>query len=317
MIDTTQARPGDTATFQVTATDATDGLREPDVHRHRRRLTAGPDAEPRHRLQAARQPGHGDRGRGQLDDDHPAGPGRLSRHQRDAVLQSHISYSLVSQPSHGTLTPTSCQPSTPTATFIYTPQPGYSGPDSFQYRITENGPTPYLGNWQYLLGPPRPRPATRRPWRSRSRRRPRRRPPASPPSPHRRPRRALPHPRRVLPHPRRVHPRPRRAHPRPRRVHPRPRRPRRHPRRLLPPPPPTTPTPTPPPLVTVTGIQDVTNQKHQVTRSPDLQRRRRSAEAANTANYQLIKQGKHGAFIATPTSTIKIKSASYDPTDNR
>ena len=37
IIDTSQARPGDTATFQVTATDAT-RLRQPDVHRDRRPL---------------------------------------------------------------------------------------------------------------------------------------------------------------------------------------------------------------------------------------------------------------------------------------
>ena len=51
-------------------------LRQPDVHRHRRRLRR-PD-RPGHRFQAPGQPGHRVGGRRQLDDGHPSRPGWLS-----------------------------------------------------------------------------------------------------------------------------------------------------------------------------------------------------------------------------------------------
>jgi hypothetical protein len=66
----------------------------------------------------------------------------------------------------------------------------------------------------------------------------------------------------------------------------------------------------------VTGVVDVTNKKHQVTEiHVTFSGAVNPAEAANTATYQLIKQGKHKAFLVTRTSTIAIKSATYDPTD--
>ncbi len=91
IIDTSQARPGDTATFQVTATDAHGSVSQDFT------VTASPYTgefaaarRPCHRLQAVRQRGHGDRGRGRLDSHHRDGPERLSRYHRHAVLQSHI-----------------------------------------------------------------------------------------------------------------------------------------------------------------------------------------------------------------------------------
>ena len=80
---------------------------------------------------------------------------------------------------------------------------------------------------------------------------------------------------------------------------------------------PTTPTPTPAPPPTVTGTQEVKNRKHQVTAiNLTFSGTVDPAAAANKANYQLIKQGKHGTFIAMRTSTIKIKSASFNPSND-
>ena len=109
---------------------------------------ANAELEPCHRLQAVRQRGHGDRGRGRLDDRHRDGPERLSRHRRTQYFNPTYSYTVVEQPSHGKLTLTSSSTTTPTAAFTYTPDPGYSGPDSFQFTITEDGPTPFLGSNQ-------------------------------------------------------------------------------------------------------------------------------------------------------------------------
>ena len=68
----------------------------------------------------------------------------------------------------------------------------------------------------------------------------------------------------------------------------------------------------------MTGVVDVTNKKHQVTAiHVTFSGALNPAEAADTAIYQLIKRGKHKSFVASRASTIKIKSASYDPTDNQ
>jgi hypothetical protein len=61
----------------------------------------------------------------------------------------------------------------------------------------------------------------------------------------------------------------------------------------------------------------VTNRKHQViqvdlTFSGALD----AAEAGNTSSYQLIERGKGGRYVATKKTTIKIKSASYDSSND-
>jgi hypothetical protein len=68
----------------------------------------------------------------------------------------------------------------------------------------------------------------------------------------------------------------------------------------------------------VIGVTDVTNKKHQVTAiHVTFSGAVNPAEADNMATYQLIKQGKHKSFVASRATTIKIRSASYDPTDNQ
>ena len=54
----------------------------------------------------------------------------------DTSVSVPLTYSLVSQPSHGSVTNFNAS----TGTFTYTPAPGYVGADTFQYAVTANGP---------------------------------------------------------------------------------------------------------------------------------------------------------------------------------
>ena len=52
-----------------------------------------------------------------------------------APSSATLSYSIVTSPSHGTITGFNSA----TGTLTYTPATGYFGPDSFQYKVTESG----------------------------------------------------------------------------------------------------------------------------------------------------------------------------------
>ncbi len=70
--------------------------------------------------------------------------------------------------------------------------------------------------------------------------------------------------------------------------------------------------------MTVTGIALKTNKKHQVsevfvTFSGPVN----VTEADNTATYRLATPGKHGSYTARNAGIIKLKSATYDPTDDQ
>jgi hypothetical protein len=72
-----------------------------------------------------------------------------------------------------------------------------------------------------------------------------------------------------------------------------------------------------PPLVTVSGARVETNRRHQVievliTFSGPVN----AAGADNTATYRLATPGKHGSFTAKNAKTIKLKSATYDGTND-
>jgi cyclophilin family peptidyl-prolyl cis-trans isomerase len=54
----------------------------------------------------------------------------------DTSVSVPLTYSLVSQPEHGSITNFNAS----TGTFTYTPASGYVGPDKFQYTVTANGP---------------------------------------------------------------------------------------------------------------------------------------------------------------------------------
>ena len=168
IIDTSQARPGDTATFQVTATDAHGSVSQNFT------VTASPytanslllgapaiDFKPFANAATATV------AEGSSTPITVTGQNGYPDTTDTQYFKPTYSYTVVEQPSHGNLTLTSSSTTTPTAAYTYTPDPGYSGPDSFQYTITENGPTPYLGRNQNtgacISDPPSPRPATRRP----------------------------------------------------------------------------------------------------------------------------------------------------------
>src|SRR5262249_26812565 len=53
-----------------------------------------------------------------------------------ASTPSTLSYSLVSQPSHGTISNFNAT----AGTFTYTPNPAFQGTDTFQYQVTATGP---------------------------------------------------------------------------------------------------------------------------------------------------------------------------------
>ncbi len=286
IIDTSQARPGDTATFQVTATDSTGSVSQSF------NVTAGsydtggelPLGAPAIDMKPFANAATATVAEGGSTPITVTGQNGYPDTTDTQYFNPTYSYTVVEQPSHGKLTPTSSSTTTPTAAYTYTPDPGYSGPDSFQYTITENGPTPYLGSNQstgtLYFGPAESttsNPATVTITVT---------PTPTPTTP-------TPTPTTPTPTP------------------------------TTPTPTPTTPTPTPtppipPPLVTVTGVVDVTNKKHQVTEiHVTFSGAVNSAEAVNTATYQLIKQGKHRSFVATRATIITIKSASYDPTDNQ
>ena len=151
LIDTTQARPGDTATFQVTVTDPTTNTTMTRSFTVTAEAYGGPKDPPIPFAPLA----------------DPVSATVAEGSSTTITLAGHIGYpdpnfqypgtavypqSLVSQPSHGTIS--NFDPSK--GTFVYTPQPGYSGPDSFQYRVAG-----------HLLVRER---APRRPYRSPSRR---------------------------------------------------------------------------------------------------------------------------------------------------
>ena len=85
-----------------------------------------------------------------------------------------------------------------------------------------------------------------------------------------------------------------------------------------------TPTPTPPPphatstpLVTVTGVQDVTNKKHHVTEIlVTFSGAVNASEAQDLSIYHLATPGKHGSYTVKNAKVIKLRSAVYDGADD-
>ncbi len=54
----------------------------------------------------------------------------------DSSTPGTLSYTIVTQPAHGTVS----QFNPATGSLVYTPDPGYYGPDSFQYLVLASGP---------------------------------------------------------------------------------------------------------------------------------------------------------------------------------
>jgi len=131
LIDTTQAKPGDTAVFQVTATDPTEGtsVRDDFV------VTAGAYGGPKdpiinfkpfaNPVTASAPDGRATSVTlgGQSGYPDPQTPGTLT-------------YSLLSKPKHGTIRHFNAS----TGTFDFTPKPGFTGTVSFEYLVRDTGP---------------------------------------------------------------------------------------------------------------------------------------------------------------------------------
>lgn len=78
-----------------------------------------------------------------------------------------------------------------------------------------------------------------------------------------------------------------------------------------------TPTPSPTPPVTVVGIQEVKNRKHQVTEIVvDLSGPVNAARADSLANYQLKSAGRNGSFTARNSPVVRLRSAAFDAATN-
>jgi hypothetical protein len=70
-------------------------------------------------------------------------------------------------------------------------------------------------------------------------------------------------------------------------------------------------------LVTLTGVTEVKNKKHQITEiilafSGGLN----ATEAANIAEYHLVEAGRNGSFTAKNATAIKLLSAVYNSTND-
>ena len=135
ILDTTQAKAGETATITVTATDPTDGTTATQSFN----VQVGPYSGPTTAAQI-----------GNVNFKPFANPVSATAYQ-NAPTQIQLAgqsaypvagttvpldYTLTSLPSHGTVSNFNAS----TGTFTYTPQSGYLGTDSFGYLVTANGP---------------------------------------------------------------------------------------------------------------------------------------------------------------------------------
>jgi cyclophilin family peptidyl-prolyl cis-trans isomerase len=140
IIDTTQASAGDSATFMVTAHDATDDSSVSQSFTVTVGAYAGPtdpaiDFKPLSSPVTATVKENGASTAVTLagQDGYP-----------DPTDQGTLTYSLVSQPGDGTFSDFDAS----TGTFDYTPDPGFSGTDTFQYQVQQVGPAPQIGSTQ-------------------------------------------------------------------------------------------------------------------------------------------------------------------------
>jgi len=130
-IDTTSATPGETATITVTATDPTDHTTATQSFTVTVGVYNGP-TDPVINFVPFANPVVAT-----TNEDHPttihlAGQSGYP----DSTTPGTLSYTILAQPAHGTVS----QFNAATGSLVYTPDPGYYGPDSFQYRVQATGP---------------------------------------------------------------------------------------------------------------------------------------------------------------------------------
>jgi cyclophilin family peptidyl-prolyl cis-trans isomerase len=135
IVDTTQARPGETSTITVTATDPSDGTTATQSFNVAVGDYAGPTTsstignvnfKPYANLVTASA------------FENASIPIQLSGQNTypDASAVVPLSYAIAAQPAHGTVSNFNAS----TGTFTYTPDPGYQGTDTFSYDVTASGP---------------------------------------------------------------------------------------------------------------------------------------------------------------------------------
>src|SRR5579883_2643800 len=131
LLDTTQAKQGETSTITVTATDPTDGTQTSQSFTVTVGAYAGPSSPAINFKPFA----------------NPVTTTVASTATTSITLSGQsgypssstpgtLTYSLVSQPSHGTISNFNAS----TGTLSYTPTPGFQGTDTFQYQVTASGP---------------------------------------------------------------------------------------------------------------------------------------------------------------------------------
>jgi cyclophilin family peptidyl-prolyl cis-trans isomerase len=135
LLDTTQATAGQTATITVTATDPTDGTTATQTFTVTVGAYAGPTTS--NLIQTVNFKPLANPTSATTSTSTPV-PVTLNGQGTFPVsgASQNLSYSLVSQPAHGTAT--NFNPTTGTLT--YTPNAGFSGTDTFQYTVTSSGP---------------------------------------------------------------------------------------------------------------------------------------------------------------------------------
>ena len=130
-----QAKPGETATITVTATDPTDGTTASQSFN----VVVGDYVGPTTSSAI-----------GNINFKPYANPVSESTYENmptaiqlsgqntypDTSVKVPLTYSLAVDPSHGTVTNFNAS----TGTFTYTPDPGYVGTDTFEYEVTAYGP---------------------------------------------------------------------------------------------------------------------------------------------------------------------------------
>jgi len=130
-IDTTSAKAGQTATITVTATDPTDHTTATQSFTLSVSAYSGP-ADPVINFKPFANPTTAT-----TNENHPATIQLAGQSgYPDSTTPGTLSYTIVTQPAHGTVS----QFNAATGSLVYTPDPGYYGPDSFQYRVQATGP---------------------------------------------------------------------------------------------------------------------------------------------------------------------------------
>jgi cyclophilin family peptidyl-prolyl cis-trans isomerase len=131
LLDTTQAKAGETATITVTAHDPTDGSTATQSFTVTMGSYSGP-TDPAINFKPFANPVTTTAAQGQTTSITLSGKSGYP----DTSKPGSLTYSLLSQPAHGTVT--AFNPTT--GTLSYTPNPGFLGTDTFQYQVTASGP---------------------------------------------------------------------------------------------------------------------------------------------------------------------------------